>query len=195
MEGGIPLKGPLEEGSVHFRSEDRSLSGTFHLALALGLVILSLAFLLSGQVNNFLEALPWIFFLVFSSCLFADFVYDAIRGRDVRGLLVDGDGIVDRSSWAAVGRIYWPEIKAIYGLPRSTALIGVDVTDSYLQRKSARIRFKVWLRRRIFRSPDFQVSEGYLKDSRERILKVLQNGLSEYELRSVSEAKELESGS
>jgi hypothetical protein len=73
--------------------------------------------------------------------------------------------------------------------------IGLDVTDSYLQRGSAWIRFKVWLRRHFTRSGDLEVRAKTLKGSRDEILKVLQDGLRDHELRFISEAKELESGS
>jgi hypothetical protein len=100
-----------------------------------------------------------------------------------------------------VGRISWHEIRAFYplnpslfGVPVPRLFIGLGVTDSYLQRKSALIRFRVWFRRHFSSSGDLEVPAKILKGRRDEILQVLQDGLGQYGLRSISEAKELESG-
>jgi len=193
-----------EKGVILFRSEDPSGFDAFKLTLFMGSAVFSLAYLLSGRVDAPLEFAAWAFVLLFSSYLIADGTYNVIRwwGKDLGGFLVDGDGIEDRSSWSSLGRVYWPEIKVVFpvnpsflGLPMAHYLIGLKVTDSYLQRKPTWIRFRIWLNRKVFRTPDLQISSKRLRNSPERILRVLQDQLREYELRSISEGKELESGS
>jgi len=204
MANQVQPEGPAREDSAHFRSEDPSGSDAFILTLLLALAAFSLSYILSGRTDGFLELGVWVFSLVFCSYLIADSIYGIVKrkGEWLGGLLVDGDGIVDRSSWVSVGRVYWHEIKAIYpinpsyfGLPMPRHVIGLDVKDSYIRRRSARIRFKVWLNRHFFRAPDIQLSCKCLKGSWGRILSVLQDRLWKHELRSISEAKQLESGS
>lgn len=203
MENGIQPKQHSGEDSVHFRSEDSSGSDAFRLNLLLVLAVFSLAYILSGRIDGLLELGVWVFCLVFCTYLIADSIYGIVKakGKGLRGVLVDGDGILDRSSWVSVGRVYWHEIKTIYpinpsffGIPLPRQVIGLDVRDGFLLRRSARIRFKVWLNRKVFRTPDIQLSSGKLRKSRTQVLFVLQEGLRQYELRSISEAKELDPG-
>ncbi len=201
MENGIQPKHPSTEDSVHFRSEDSSGSDAFRMNLLLALAVFSLAYILSGRIDGLFELGVWVFCLVFCTYLIADRIYGIVKakGKGLRGVLVDGDGILDRSSWVSVGRVYWHEIKAIYpinpsffGIPLPRQGIGLDVRDSFILRRSARIRLKVWLNRKVFRAPDIQLSSGKLRTRREQILLVLQDALRRYELRSISEAKNLD---
>jgi hypothetical protein len=193
-----------------FRSEG-SPSDAFRLAVYVWLAAIPLSGLLSGVVDGF-PGFPelvvgffiLVFILVFFSYPIASGTYNAIqvKGTDLGGLWVKSDGIVDRSSWGRFCRVHWPEIKVIYpanktffGVPMGRQFIGLEVTDSYLQRKPTWIRFRIWMNRKVFKAPDLRFSTRRLRDSRERILLALQDGLRQYELRSISEAKELEGGS
>jgi hypothetical protein len=198
-----PNQASQEEGSILFRSEDPSGSDAFRITVFMGTAAFSLAYLLSGRVSRPLELFAWAFILVFSSYFIANATYNVIRwwGKDLGGFLVDGDGVVDQSSWSGFGRVFWREIKAIdpvtssfFGLPMRMKLIGIEVTDSYVNRRPTWIRFRIWMNRKVFKSPDLHFSSKRLKNSHERILRELQDRLREYELRSISEAKELESG-
>ncbi|MBT8397626.1 MAG: hypothetical protein HKO65_01880 [Gemmatimonadetes bacterium] len=192
-----------EETSILFRAEIASGWEGFRLTVFMGTAVFSLSYLLSGRVNSPLELFAWVFCLVFSSYLIADATYNVIRlwGKDLGGFLADADGVLDRSSWSAFGRVFWPEIRAIYPIPSSflgtskaSPLIGLDVMDSYVKRRPAWIRFRIWLNRRVFRTPDLQFSSKNLRNSPERILRELQDRLEDYELRSISMGKELERG-
>ncbi|MFC1790860.1 hypothetical protein ACFL0I_00115 [Gemmatimonadota bacterium] len=91
-------------------------------------------------------------------------------------------------------------MKAVYPIDRITlsqvfldfswdgSHIGLDVRDSYLRRRPA------WMRLLSNRSGHLLLSSQNLKGNRDEILRVLQERLEQYELRSVSEAKQLESG-
>ena len=198
----LPSQGS-EEDSILFRSEDPSGSDAFRITVFMGTAAFSLAYLLSGRVNSPLELFAWAFVLLFSSYFIANATYNVIRGwgKNLGGFLVDGDGVVDQSSWSGFGRVYWREIKAIdpvkssfFGLPMGLKVIGIEVTDSYVSRRPAWIRFRIWLNRKAFRSPGLQFSSKYLQNSPERILRELQDRLREYELHLISAGKDLESG-
>jgi hypothetical protein len=155
-------------------------------------------------VDGILEHLAWVLILVFSTYFMADGTYNVakLKWDESGGLMVDAEGIVNRSSWDGFGRVYWHEVKAIYPvrplffkLSTRHLLYGLDVTDSYLARKPRWIRFRILMNRRFLKAPDLQFSSRNLRESPQWILEVLQDRLQEYELRSISEAKELESGS
>ena len=202
MEDGILPEGPLEDDSVQFQPSGNTKRRAVALSLAMTLASLwlFLADLPSGSFHKVFSFLAFVFF----GSLTVIHLFNLVKGKELGGLLVDGDGIVARNSYSPIGRIYWHEIKAVYpvdkaslpGLPKENLGIGLDVTDSYLQRRSAGMRRNVWMSRHVFRwMPDILISSITLKGSRGEILKVLQNGLRRHELRSISEAKELESGS
>ena len=190
-------EGPLEEGSVHFQSAGNTTLRA--VAICLVLVMASLWLLLSDGPLG--EKAFGVLGSVFFGSVTVIHLFNLARGKKLGGLWVDGDGIVDRTSYSPMGRVYWHEIKAIYpinpsffGIPLPRQGIGLDVRDSYILRRSARIRFKVWLNKKVFRAPDIQLSSGKLRNSRTQVLFVLQRGLRQYELRSISEGKELDPG-
>jgi hypothetical protein len=191
---------PRGEESVHFQSVENL---TFKaVAICLAFILVSLWLLLSGWGNGLFEVSLGILGLAFFGSVTILHLINLAKGQRLGGLLVNGDGIVDRTSYSPVGRVFWSEIKAIYpvrksffpGFAKDLPVIGLDVTDSYLQRTSAKVRRSIWWTRHIFRAPDIQISAKTLNASRETILRVLEDGLRQYELRSISEAKELKSG-
>jgi hypothetical protein len=194
---------PLSEvDPVLFRPES-SGSDAFRLTVYLGVAVFSLSYLLSGRVDGILEYLAWVLILVFSNYFMADGTYNVakLKWDESGGLMVDAEGIVDRSSWDGFGRVFWHEIKTIFPVSRSFfklptrhGLIGIDVTDSYLARKPRWIRFRISMNRRVFKAPDLQLSSRNLRETPEWILKVLQDRFHQYELLSISAAKQLESG-
>jgi len=202
MTDEVLPESPLREDSVHFQSAKSTPQG----AVAIGLVFVfgsACLLLLDGPFGLIQKALSTLA-LVFLGSLTVIHLYNLAKGKELGGLLVDGDGIVDRTSYSPIGRIYWHEIKTVYpvaksylpGLPKERLGIGLDVTDSYLQRKTVGIRRNVWMARHVFRwMPDILISSITLRGSREEVLQVLQGGLMKHQLHSISRAKELESGS
>ena len=198
MTDEVLPESPPEEGPVHFLQAKGSTLRVF--AISLALILGSLGLRLSGwPLPSLIETVSFGCLVVFPAVI-AGQLYDLATGNRPAGLLVDGDGIVDRTTTDSVGRVYWEEIKAVYpvsqsffpGFAKDLPVIGLDVTDSYLQRTSAGKRRKFWWTKRV---PNIQIPSQLLRGSRDEILKVLQDRLEQYELRSVSEAKRLESGS
>ena len=200
MKDEVLPEGPLEEDAVHFQSERR----TPLRAVAIGsvFVLVSLWLLLSDGLFGLFQQTVIVLALVFFGFVTVTHLSHLGKGKALGGLLVDGDGIVDRTTYSPIGRVYWHEIKAIYpvektffpGFSTDLPVIGLDVTDSFLQRKPAKIRRNVWWTRHVFRAPDIQIPSKTLTASREEILRALEGGLRQYELRSIWEAKQLESG-
>jgi hypothetical protein len=202
MEGPAQHPEAPREDSILFRREDPSGWDAFRLTLYFGFAVFSLAFLLSGKVVTFSGMAAWIVVLAFSVFFTVDGTYNALRmmGKSFGGLVIDEEGILERSSWSSFGRVFWEEIRAIHpgsssflGMPKAHRLIGLDVTESYLERRPAWIRFKIRLNRKVFRVPDLQFSSRVLKDSPEQIFRLLKKRLFEHELRVISNGKESES--
>ena len=114
---------------------------------------------------------------------------------------MDEEGIVDRTDRFPNGQVLWSEIKAIrrvnksiLGIPLGGWMIGLDVSDTFLRRKPALKRFRVWFNRHIKNKADIYLYTGGISQSRDEILTVLQDRFDRYEIRSISEAKQLESG-
>jgi hypothetical protein len=194
---------PLREGSVHFRTEE-DMSGCMAMGLLVMGILAALGALLSlfsGEVEGFSDISGEVLILLSSTVLAGQASYSLIRGQTVEGLLVDGDGIVDRTKRFPAGRIYWHEIKSVdlfdrtfLPFPIFRRFIGVYVTDGYLLNQPTFKRVSIWLIRTLTRSPDIQIDTKNLSGSRDEILKALEDGIRNNELRSISEAKALESG-
>ena len=189
-------EGPVEEDSVHFQSKRGLAKGPIAglFAFTLG----SLLLLLSGWAGRPL----WLWVVTFPLVLSSFFtVLNVLRlrrllkGEGPGGLLVDNDGIVDRQG--LMGRVAWDEIIEIYpfefsffGKSLDRHNIVLEVTDS-LQRRLPRSQVpRAWNK-----SSHLALGTKNLEGSRDEILQVLQDGLLKHQLRSISEAKELESGS
>jgi len=198
MEERAGLPEASDSEPLIFQPENPSGADAFRLTLYLGFAVFSLSFLLSGRVDTFFGFAAWSIVLALSLFFVVDGTYNAVRmiGKSFGGLVVDEEGILDRTSWGSFGRVFWEEIRVIHpgrasflGIPTAHRLIGLDVTESYLERKPPWIRFRIRLNRRVFRVPDLQLSSRGLKDSPEHIVMVLKKRLWEQELRSISDGK------
>ncbi len=193
-------EGPPGKDPVHIKPEENVTLRA--LAVCLAFVLASLWLLLSVGPSGLLQQILGILALAFFGFLTVVHLFNLAKGKRLGGLFVNGNGIDVQTSYSPIGRVFWHEIKAVYpvrrsffpGFSKDLPLIGLDVTDSYVRKQSAGKRFNFWLSRHLFRAPDIQIPSKNLIATQERILRVLQDGLRHHELRSISEAKELESG-
>jgi hypothetical protein len=203
VEGGHPQESTAKNDSVHFRTEeDRSGCLLIGVVLAgLATTYLSLEGLRSGGLEFWWEGVKELLFLACGLAMAGTGLMSLVRGSPIDGLLVDGEGIVEKTKRFSAGRIYWREIRSVHlfnptflGIPMNRRFIGVDITDSYRQRHSTWKRLNFWLTRTFSRAPEIVLDAKNLSASREKVLAVLEDGLRRYELRSISEAKKLEPG-
>lgn len=189
---------------VHFHSEGELSGCVSILTVCFGLfgTVAWVLRLLRWQEDSLFDAVLVVLMPVLFSSIAALGFYSLIKGRRLEGLLVDEEGIVDRTKRFPAGRIYWHEIKSVYlfnlfllPFPPFSRFIGVDVADSYVRNQSLFNRFNIWLNRHLSHAPDIPLVIKDLSSDRKTILSVLEERLRKFELRSISEAKELESGS
>jgi hypothetical protein len=193
MEAGIQPESPLREGHVQFQPRRGITLRTVGVGLAVAGC--SLGLLLSGIADRFNASWGVIFVLVVFVPLMLFHLSRQLSGDGLGGLLVDDEGIVDQQGF--LGRVPWEEIRGIrpvdqsfFGIPIDRQGIGLEVTQELRQRKPA---WKVPRFRG--RSGPLLLPTNNLEGSRDEILRVLQDRFEQYELRSIAEGKELESGS
>jgi len=188
---------PSEEDPVHYQSNRRNQP------LVMAGVLAITALMAWFVVADIGVRITSIFGLGIFSFLSATGLFTLLtgRGKDLTGLLVDGEGIVDQSTAYPLGRISWDEIREVspyspsfLGIRRSAHWIGINVSDAYFETRSGWPRIKVWINRHLFRMPDLLLSATNLQGSRDEVVQALTDRLDRYELRSIAEVKKLESG-
>jgi hypothetical protein len=204
MRDEVLSERPLEEESLHFHSERDGWGWWPWILLVVGVLgtFRSLWEILIWQVDGFWDGVVEVFMPI-PYAIFATLgIVCLTKGRKPDGLLIDEEGIEDRTDRFPNDRVYWSEIKAIFPINKSILgisvgrfLIGLNLTDTYLRRKSALTRFRVWWNRHITRKADIYLYTGGMSEDRDEVLTVLQDRLDQYEIRAISEAKQLESGS
>lgn len=159
----------------------RGVRSVVEALLVLAILLFFLWFLVAGiewDLHPLVDWVPdrliWGAGALWMSGALAENVYRLVGGYE--GVLIDEDGIDDRSRMLSLGRVHWDEIRSAGPFWRS--FVKLDLSRAYFDRSSFWKRAHLWIRRHVFRLP-IGFSCGMLESGRVEVLWALQSGLEE----------------